>query len=43
MERAWFDVPMVCANQHRGVFVAEKRFRGEGVFNKAMAAWEKSP
>jgi hypothetical protein len=42
-ERAWFDVPMVYANQHRGIFVAEKGFHGEDVFNEAMTAWEKSP
>lgn len=25
-ERGWFDIPMVYANQHRGIFVAEKGF-----------------
>lgn len=42
-ERAWFDIPMVYANQHRGIFVAEKGFHGENVFNEVMTAWEKSP
>ena len=42
MERAWFDVPMVYANQHRGILAAEKGFHGEDVFNEAMTAWEKS-
>ena len=42
-ERGWFDVPMVCANQHRGIFVAEKGFHDEDVFNEAMTAWKKSP
>jgi hypothetical protein len=42
-ERGWFDVPMVYANQHRGILAAEKGFHGEDVFNEAMTAWEKSP
>lgn len=42
-ERGWFDVPMVYANQHRGILAAEKGFHGEDVFNEAITAWEKSP
>jgi len=42
-ERGWFDVPMVYANQHRGILAATKGFHGEDVFNEAMTAWEKSP
>jgi len=39
-ERAWFDIPMVYANQHRGILAVEKGFHGEDVFNEAMTAWE---
>ena len=42
-ERGWFDIPLVYANQHRGIFAAEKGFHGEDVFNEVMTAWEKSP
>ena len=41
-ERAWFDIPMVYANQHRGILAVEKGFHGEDVFNEAMTAWEQS-
>jgi hypothetical protein len=40
-ERAWFDIPMVYANQHRGILAVEKGFHGEDVFNEAMTAWER--
>jgi hypothetical protein len=39
-ERAWFDIPIVYANQHRGILAVEKGFHGEEVFNEAMTAWE---
>jgi hypothetical protein len=39
-ERRWFDIPMVYANQHRGILAVEKGFHGEDVFNEAMTAWE---
>lgn len=41
-ERRWFDIPMVYANQHRGILAVEKGFHGEDVFNEAMTAWEQS-
>ena len=41
-ERAWFDIPMVYANQHRGILAVEKGFHGEDVFNEAMTAWEQA-
>jgi hypothetical protein len=40
-ERAWFDIPMIYANQHRGILSIEKSFRGEDVFHEAMTAWER--
>jgi hypothetical protein len=40
-ERAWFDIPMIYANQHRGILSIEKGFRGEDIFNEAMTAWER--
>jgi len=40
-ERAWFDIPMIYANQHRGILSIEKSFRGEDIFYEAMTAWER--
>ena len=39
-ERSWFDIPVVYANQHRGILAVEKGFHGADVFNEAMTAWE---
>jgi len=39
-ERRWFDIPLVYANQHRGILAVEKGFHGEDVFNEAITAWE---
>jgi hypothetical protein len=40
-ERQWIDVPMVYANQHRGILAIEKGYHGEDVFRDAMEAWER--
>jgi hypothetical protein len=40
-ERRWIDVPMVYANQHRGILAIEKGFHGEDIFHEAMTAWER--
>jgi hypothetical protein len=40
-ERRWIDVPMVYANQHRGILAIEKGYHGEDVFRDAMEAWER--
>lgn len=39
-ESSWFDIPMVYANQHRGILAVQKGFHGEDVFFQAMTAWE---
>lgn len=39
-ERSWFDIPVVYANQHRGILAVQKGFHGEDVFFQAMTAWE---
>ena len=41
-ERSWFDIPMVYANQRRGILAVEKGSRGEQMFREAMAEWERS-
>jgi hypothetical protein len=41
-ERSWFDIPMVYANQRRGILTVEKGYRGEQVFREAMAQWEQA-
>jgi hypothetical protein len=38
-DRAWFDVPLIYANQHRGIIAMEKGEPGERAFNDAFAAW----
>ncbi len=39
-ERAWFDIPMVYADQRRGILAIGKGLRGEQIFRAAMIAWE---
>jgi hypothetical protein len=40
-ERQWIDVPMVYANQRRGILAIEKGLHGEDIFHDAMEAWER--
>jgi hypothetical protein len=40
-ERQWIDVPMVYADQHRGILAIEKGYDGETIFHDAMEAWER--
>jgi hypothetical protein len=39
-ERSCFDIPIVYANQHRGILAVQKGFHGEDIFF-AMTAWER--
>jgi hypothetical protein len=41
-KRSWFDIPMVYANQRRGILAIEKGYRGEQLFREAMAEWERT-
>jgi hypothetical protein len=41
-ERQWFSVPMVYANQQRGILAIEKGYDGEQMFNDTMNRWEQS-
>jgi hypothetical protein len=38
-ERAWFDIPIVYANQHRAILAFEKGESGRQAFEAAFAAW----
>jgi TIR domain len=38
-ERAWFDVPLVYANQRRAIIAIDKGAPGERAFQDAFAAW----
>ena len=38
-ERAWFDIPLVYANNRRAILAMEKGTPGERAFNDAFAAW----
>lgn len=39
LERAWFDVPMVYANNRRAILAIEKGASGEQAFKTAFTAW----
>jgi type II secretory pathway pseudopilin PulG len=38
-ERAWFDIALIYANQHRAIIAMEKGPAGERAFSGAFAAW----
>jgi uncharacterized caspase-like protein len=38
-ERAWFDIPLVYANQRRAILAIEKGPPGDQAFGEAFAAW----
>jgi hypothetical protein len=42
LERSWFDIPIVYANQRRGILAIEKGEPGEQVFKTAFTAWGQS-
>ena len=42
LERSWFDVPIVYANQRRGILAIEKGDPGEQAFKAAFTAWGQS-
>ena len=42
LDRAWFDIPMVYANQRRGILAIEKGEPGEQVIKTAFTAWGQS-
>jgi hypothetical protein len=39
LERSWFDIPIVYANQRRAILAIEKGEPGERVFKTAFTAW----
>lgn len=39
-ERSWFDIPMIYADQRRGILAIGKGSRGEQIFRAALLAWE---
>lgn len=39
-ERSWFDIPVVYADQRRGILAIGKGSRGERIFRAALLAWE---
>jgi hypothetical protein len=39
-ERAWFDIPIVYANNRRAILALEKGTPGERAFAEAFAAWK---
>ncbi|MGJ4908900.1 caspase family protein [Bradyrhizobium sp. HKCCYLS2033] len=41
--REWFDIPVVYANQRRGILAIGKGPSGDRIFADALAAWDKSP
>jgi hypothetical protein len=43
MERAWFDIPIVYANQRRAIAAIEKGASGDAAFKAAFAAWGQDP
>ena len=42
-EHAWFDIPIVYANQHRAILAVDKGRSGNKVFKTALTAWEQCP
>jgi hypothetical protein len=43
LEREWFDIPIVYANQRRGILAIEKGVSGEQVFKTVFTAWGQYP
>jgi caspase domain-containing protein/sporulation related protein len=43
LERAWFDIPLVYANQRRAILAVEKGASGDAAFQAAFAAWGQTP
>jgi hypothetical protein len=41
-ERQWISIPIIYADQHRGILAIEKGYDGEQIFNDAMTGWEQS-
>jgi len=42
LENSWFDIPILYANQRRGILAIEKGESGEQVFKTAFTAWGQS-
>lgn len=42
-ERPWFDIPIVYANQRRGILAIEKGEAGQLVFRTVLMSWEQNP
>jgi hypothetical protein len=43
LQRAWFDIPIVYANQHRAILAIDKGESGEQVFKTVLTAWGQYP
>jgi hypothetical protein len=43
LERSWFDIPTVYANQKRAILAIEKGETGDQVFKTVLAAWGQYP
>jgi hypothetical protein len=43
LERAWFDIPIVCANRRCAIAAIEKGKSGEQAFKAAFTAWGHYP
>jgi hypothetical protein len=43
LERAWFDIPVVYANQRRAILAINKGSSGERVFKTVFTAWGQYP
>jgi hypothetical protein len=43
LERAWFDIPIVYANQRRAILAIDKGEAGEQVFKTVFTAWGQYP
>jgi hypothetical protein len=43
LERAWFDIPIVYANQRRAILAFDKGQAGEQVFKTVFTAWGQYP
>jgi hypothetical protein len=43
LERSWFDIPIVYANQRRAILAVDKGASGDQVFKTALTSWEGYP
>jgi hypothetical protein len=43
LERSWFDIPIVYANQRRAILAVDKGASGDQAFKTALTSWEEYP